>query len=136
MKKKILVVEDDPNIRAILAARLVAIGFSVLLATDGRSGLELARKELPDIILLDLMLPEIDGYKVCRMIKFDTTLEHIRVIICSARATDADKKLAEQSGADAYLVKPFDVKLFVETAQKLLGISPSNGTDWLEKSDS
>jgi DNA-binding response OmpR family regulator len=135
MKKKILVVEDDPNIRAILVARLVDIGFAVIIAKDGRTGLELARKELPDIILLDLMLPEMDGYKVCRMIKFDASLEHIHVIICSARATDADKKLAEQAGADAYLVKPFDIELFVKTIQKLLGISPSNRPDWLEKSD-
>ena len=121
--KKILVVEDEPNIRGIIVARLVDMGFTVLIAKDGREGLELARKELPDIVLLDIMLPEMDGFKVCRKIKFDVALENIKVIICSARGSDADKKLAEQAGADAYIVKPFDIKRFVEEVKSLTGIS-------------
>jgi DNA-binding response OmpR family regulator len=126
--KKILVVEDEPNIRGIIVARLVDMGFTVLIAKDGREGLDLVRKELPDIVLLDIMLPEMDGFKVCRMIKFDVALEHIKIIICSARGSDADKKLAEQAGADAYIIKPFDIKRFVEEVKNLTG-GPSPNPD-------
>lgn len=122
MKKRILLVDDEPDIQTIVGARLATLGFEVLIAKDGQEGLDLARKEFPDAILLDLMLPKIDGYKVCRMLKFDKTFENIPVIIFSAKGSDADKKLAEQVGADAYLVKPFDFKLFTQTIQKLTGV--------------
>jgi len=122
MKKRVLLVDDEPNIQTIVSARLVAMGFEVLIAKDGQEGLDLARKESPDVILLDLMLPKLDGYKVCRMLKFDKAYEHIPVIIFSAKGSDADKKLAEQAGADEYLVKPFDLKLFTQAMQKLTGI--------------
>ena len=121
MKRKVLVVDDEPNIQMIMSSRLAALGYEVLIAKDGQEGLNLARSESPDIILLDLMLPKLDGYKVCRMIKFDKAFEHIPVIIFSAKGSDADKKLAEQVGADAYMVKPFDMNLFTQTIQRLLG---------------
>ena len=121
MKKKILLIDDEPDIQTIISARLESLGFEVLIARDGQEGLDLARKELPDAILLDLMLPKLDGYKVCRMLKFDKAFENIPVIIFSAKGSDADKKLAEQVGADAYMVKPFDIKSFTQVLQKLLG---------------
>lgn len=126
MKKKILVVDDEPDIQTIVSSRLASMGFEVLCARDGQEGLDLARKESPDAILLDLMLPKLDGYKVCRMLKFDKAFENIPVIIFSAKGSDEDKKLAEQVGADAYLVKPFDMKTFTQTIQRLLGpqVSP------------
>ena len=114
--------DDEPNIQTIVSARLRVMGFEVLIAGDGQEGLDLARKEFPDAIVLDLMLPKLDGYKVCRMLKFDKAYENIPVIIFSARGSDADKKLAEQAGADAYMVKPFDLNLFTQTLQKLTGI--------------
>jgi two-component system, OmpR family, alkaline phosphatase synthesis response regulator PhoP len=119
MKKKILLVDDEPNTLVTVSARLVAMGFEVLTAQDGQDGLDIARKESPDVILLDLMLPRLDGYKVCRILKFDKTVANIPVIIFSAKGSDADKKLAEQAGADAYIVKPFDPQLFTQTIQKL-----------------
>ncbi len=122
MKKKILLVDDEPDIQVIISGRLTALGFEVLIAKDGQEGLDLARKESPDVILLDLMLPKLDGYKVCRMLKFDKAFENIPVVIFSAKGSDADKKLAEQVGADAYMVKPFDLKLFTETIRKLTGV--------------
>ena len=120
MKKKVLLVDDEPDIQEIIGARLAVLNFEVLIAKDGQEGLDLARKEFPDAILLDLMLPKLDGYKVCRMLKFDKAFEHIPIIIFSARGSDADKKLAEQVGADAYMVKPFDMKTFTQTIQRLL----------------
>lgn len=122
MKKKILLIDDEPDIQMIVTARLESIGFEVLIARDGQEGLDLARKEFPDAILLDLMLPKLDGYKVCRMLKFDKAFEKIPVIIFSARSSHPDQKLAEQAGADAYLTKPLDMKLFMETIQRLTGV--------------
>ncbi len=122
MKKKVLFVEDESQIREIILARLTAMDFEVVVAKDGLEGLRLVRTKRPDMVLLDLILPKLDGYKLCRMIKFDTTLEHIPVIICSALGSDEDKKLAEQAGADAYMIKPFDMDLFVSLVQKLTGV--------------
>jgi len=121
MKKKVLFVEDESQIREIILARLNAMDFEVVVAKDGLEGLRLVRTKRPEMVLLDLILPKLDGYKLCRMIKFDTTLEHIPVIICSALGSDEDKKLAEQAGADAYMIKPFDMDLFVSLVQKLTG---------------
>jgi DNA-binding response OmpR family regulator len=122
MKKKILLVDDEPDIQTIVGGRLTALGFEVMMAKDGQEGLDLARKEAPDLIVLDLMLPKLDGYKVCRMLKFDKTYENIPIIIFSAKGSDADKKLATQAGANAYMVKPFDLNLFTQTIQKLIGV--------------
>ncbi|MFH1799333.1 MAG: response regulator [Candidatus Omnitrophota bacterium] len=122
MKKRILLVDDEPNVQVIVNTRLTAMGFEVLIAQDGQEGLNLARKESPDAILLDLMLPKLDGYKVCRILKFDKAFENTPVIIFSAKGSEADKKLAEQAGADAYMVKPFNPQLFTETIQKLTGV--------------
>ena len=121
MKKKILLVDDEPEIQLIISTRLSAAGFEVIIAKDGQEGLNMARSESPDAILLDLMIPKIDGFKVCRMLKFDKAFENIPVIIFSARGSDADKKLAEQVGASAYIVKPFNLDLFTQTIQRLLG---------------
>lgn len=122
MKKKILLVDDETDIQIIVKARLEALGFEVLVAKDGQEGLDLARKELPDLVVLDLMLPKLDGHKVCRLLKFDKVFENIPVIIFSAKGGETDKKLAEQMGADAYITKPFDIKLFTQTIQRLTGV--------------
>lgn len=119
MAKKVLLVDDSELVRDMNKVHLEEAGYVVVIAKDGQEGLDLARKESPDAILLDLMLPKLDGYKVCRMLKFDKVFEHIPVIIFSAKGSEADKKLAEQSGADAYMVKPFDLELFTQTLEKL-----------------
>jgi len=119
VKQKILVVDDSSLVREMNKAQLEEAGYEVLLAQDGQEGLALAREASPDAILLDLMLPKLDGYKVCRILKFDKDFEHIPVIIFSAKESDSDKKLAEQSGADAYMVKPFNLELFTQTIQRL-----------------
>ncbi len=107
-KKRILIVEDEPAIRAILHKRLEANGYEVMDAEDGEEGLALARREKPDLILLDLMLPKRDGYSVCRLLKFDQRYRHIPVVMLTARAQEKDRKLGQQTGADAYVTKPFD----------------------------
>lgn len=117
--KKILLVDDSPLVLAMNKEQLEDAGYEVLTAKDGQEGLDLARKALPDVILLDLLLPKLDGYKVCRMLKFDKNFENIPVIIVSSKESEADRKLAEQSGANAYMVKPLDIPLFTQTLQKL-----------------
>lgn len=120
MKKKILLIDDEADIRQIVAARLVPLGCDVITANDGQEGLKLARSESPDLILLDLMLPKLDGYKVCRMLKFDKAYEHIPIIIFSAKGSDADRALAAEVGADSYLTKPLDLDAFTGTIRKFL----------------
>ena len=100
--------------------QLEANDFRVLTAKDGQEGLDKARKDKPDLIILDLMLPRIDGYKVCRMLKFDEKYKGIPIIIYTARAQAADEKLGYEVGADAYLTKPFDPKKLLAKINELL----------------
>ena len=118
---KILIVEDEKEMVAILKMRLEASGFTTALAYDGQDGLNKARTEKPDLILLDLMLPKIDGYKVCRMLKFDEKYKHIPIIMLTARAQDADKDMGKEVGADAYFVKPFEPHDLMAKIKELLG---------------
>ena len=121
MGKRILLVDDEEDIVTVVSARLTAMGYEVLTAADGQQALDVARREAPDLILLDLMLPKLDGYKVCRMLKFDKAYENIPIVIFSAKASEADKKLASDAGADGYISKPFEAGLFSETLKKHLG---------------
>src|SRR5678816_3655739 len=84
-RARVLVVDDEPDLVRILQFGLKAAGYEVESASDGQEGLKKAREMKPDIILLDLMLPKLDGYKVCRLLKFDERYEHIPIIILSAR---------------------------------------------------
>ena len=119
-KKKILVVDDETDLVEMITLRLEASDFTVIKAYDGQAGLDLARTEKPDLIILDLMLPKIDGYKVCRMLKFDEKYKNIPIIIFTARAQESDVKLGEEVGADAYITKPFDSKDLLDKISALL----------------
>jgi DNA-binding response OmpR family regulator len=119
-KKRILLIEDETDMVYALTLQLEAADYKVLSATDGQAGLDMARKEKPDLIILDLMLPRMDGYKICRMLKFDERYKQIPIIIFTARAQDQDKKLAQEVGADAYITKPFDSKVLLDKIGALL----------------
>lgn len=121
MPKKILLVDDEVDIATSVKLRLEANNYQVILATDGQQALDLARKEIPDLILLDLMLPKIDGYKVCRMLKFDDKYKNIPIFMLTARAQESDKKLGEEVGADDYILKPFELKSLMEKIKVKLG---------------
>ena len=107
-KKRVLVIEDEGHILNIIQLALEHAQFEVLVARDGSEGLKLAREEKPDLIMLDLMLPNINGYKVCRLIKFDRPYRDIPIIILSERSETQDRELARQVGADFFLPKPFE----------------------------
>jgi len=122
MAKKILLVEDEADILNSLTSRFKSCGFDVIAAGDGHDGLSKARQEAPDLIILDLMLPKMDGYKVCRMLKFDDKFKHIPVILFTARAGEADKLASREVLADAYLIKPLDFEVLLAKVRELLKI--------------
>ncbi len=105
MTPKVLVVEDDPDIRRLLRTYLSKDGYEVLEAGDGASGLEIARREQPHLVLLDLMLPVMDGLEVCREIRRQST---VPIIMVTARDDDFDKVVGLEVGADDYVTKPFN----------------------------
>lgn len=106
----ILVVEDEQDIRELLVYNLEREGYATLQAADGKEGLDLARARRPDLILLDLMLPRMDGLAVCRELERNTDTARIPVIMLTARGEDVDRILGFELGADDYVVKPFNVR--------------------------
>ena len=107
-KKKILVVEDEADLVKAIELRLTKEGFDVITALDGGDALKKARTENPDLLILDLMLPKIDGYKVCRLLKFDQKHKDVPVIMLTARVEERDRNLGMEMGADEYITKPFE----------------------------
>ena len=100
MLKKILIIEDEVELVEMLKVRLEANGYDIISAYDGQTGLDRAKKEKPDLILLDLMLPKIDGYQICGTLKKDKEYSRIPIIIFSARAQEHEIKLGKELGAD------------------------------------
>lgn len=119
-KKRILVADDEKDLVYAVTLQLEARGFEVLVATNGQEALDKARQENPDLIILDLMLPKIDGYKVCHMLKFDQRYKQIPIILFSARAQESDKKAGQEAGANAYITKPFEPNILLEKIKELL----------------
>lgn len=107
-RARVLVVDDEPDLIRILEFGLRAAGYQVEIAADGQEGLKKAREIRPDIILLDLMLPKLDGYKVCRLLKFDERYRQIPIIILSARTQEGDQALAKEMGANRFVTKPYE----------------------------
>jgi two-component system alkaline phosphatase synthesis response regulator PhoP len=118
--KKILVVDDEVDLLETLRFPLEMEGFKVLVCYNGEDGLNQARKEKPDLILLDLMLPKLDGYKVCRLLKFDERYKHIPILMLTAKTQEKDKLLGKETGADEYITKPFDIDELVKKVKAYL----------------
>jgi len=108
-QKKILVVDDEADLVETIRFPLEMEGFNVLVSYNGEDALNQARKENPDLILLDLMLPKLDGYKVCRLLKFDERYKHIPILMLTAKTQIKDKLLGKETGANEYITKPFDI---------------------------
>jgi two-component system alkaline phosphatase synthesis response regulator PhoP len=119
-RARVLVVDDEPDLIRILEFGLRAAGYQVEIAADGQEGLKKAREMRPDIILLDLMLPKLDGYKVCRMLKFDERYRHIPIVILSARTQEGDQTLAIEMGANRFVTKPYDFTEILGLIETLL----------------
>ncbi len=110
MKEKILIVDDEKDIVKMLDYNLKKEGYRILVAYDGEDALNLARREHPDIILLDLMLPGIDGLEVCKALKKEEKTSSLPIIMLTAKAQEADKVVGLELGADDYVTKPFSIK--------------------------
>lgn len=119
-KPVILLVDDEPDIVDLLQMRLVAAGFEVVTAADGKEALNSARTLNPDLIILDLMLPTMDGFVVSRLLKFDARHKHIPIIMLTAKAGEAMRMTGEQVGVDAYFNKPFDTVQLIAKVRELL----------------
>ena len=119
-RETILIVEDEQSLVDVLTYNLTREGYEVEVALDGRDGLQRARSLLPDLVVLDLMLPLIDGLEVCRRLRADTTTQHIRILILTARADEIDEIVGFRMGADDYVVKPFKLKPLIQRIKALL----------------
>jgi two-component system cell cycle response regulator DivK len=120
MKKKILVVEDVEFNRDLLV-QLLEEDYQILIATDGAAGVELSRMEVPDLILMDLSLPIVDGWEATRRIKAHSATRHIPIIALTAHAMKGDAERARDCGCDDYLSKPLDEDLLFQKVTRLLG---------------
>ncbi|HSQ60245.1 MAG TPA: response regulator [Acidobacteriota bacterium] len=120
-KGRILVVDDEIYIVHILDFSLGMEGYEVLTALDGEQALERVRSEKPDLVVLDIMMPKLDGYEVCRAIKSDPATRNTPVILLSAKGRNVDQKMGFDVGADDYITKPFSPRKLVERINSLLG---------------
>ena len=104
-----MIVDDEVDLVETVRFPLEMEGFNVLVSYNGEDALNQARKEEPDLIILDLMLPKLDGYKVCRLLKFDERYKHIPILMLTAKTQEKDKILGRETGADEYITKPFEM---------------------------
>ena len=118
--KKILIVDDEPNIVMSLEYLLRRKSFDVFIARNGTEALESLGKSKPDLVLLDIMMPDVDGYEICEYIKTTPDLKHIKVIFLSAKSKKSDIEKGLELGADLYMVKPFSNKELVQNINELL----------------
>lgn len=121
MSKRILIVEDNPDNRILITDILSSLDYEVLVATDGESGVALAQSERPDLILMDLSLPKMDGWTAATEIKRDASLAHIPVIALTAHAMVGDRERALKAGCDDYVSKPIDLRELASKLASFLG---------------
>jgi len=124
MTKKILVIEDDPNMIKLIKYNLEKHGYSVISAEGGTEGLQLARQENPDLLILDVLLPGMDGFKICRLLRYDMKFKKLPIIILTGQTTDRHKEMGREVGGNVYLTKPFEPEILLEKVKELLGECP------------
>ena len=120
MSKKVLICDDEPFILESVKHVVKREGFDTITAEDGLKGLELAKREIPDLMILDVMMPEKTGYEVCKIIKDDSITRGIFVIILTARGQELDEKLGLEAGADEYMTKPFSPRKLRQRLHEIL----------------
>ena len=119
--KKLLIVDDEEGVRALVRMTLDNDGYEIFEARQGREGIEVAREQRPELVLLDVMLPDMSGLEVCRMIKSDPDLSAVTVVMLTARAQTGDLADAESAGADGYFTKPFSPIALTRRVEAVLG---------------
>ncbi|MCL9770211.1 response regulator [Flavobacterium sp. HXWNR69] len=119
--KKILIVDDEPNIVMTLEYTFKKSNYEVFIARDGQEALDILKTNYPDIIILDIMMPMVDGFATLEQIRKDDNLQHTKVMFLSAKNKESDIEKGLALGADAYMTKPFSIKKVVEKVEELLG---------------
>ena len=120
--KKILIIDDDPTTIKLTETRLKANGYDVLACCEAADGLEKAMKLKPDLIILDVMMPIVDGYNFCRLLKSQHEHKAIPVILLTSRGSEEDRKIGREVGANAYITKPFNMDDLLNTIRELVGV--------------
>jgi twitching motility two-component system response regulator PilG len=118
--KKILLVEDQESLLKLESILLTSRGFEVRGVSDGQAALAAIEEDIPDLMLLDIMLPDLDGFEICRMLKEKERTRKIPIIMVTARKSRMDVQRSKEAGADAYITKPFKSAMLIETIQKIL----------------
>jgi DNA-binding response OmpR family regulator len=121
--KRILIVDDEPNILRSLEFLMTRSGFSVELAQNGREGLAALERDPPDLLLLDVMMPELDGYGVCQRVRQDPRWNATKIVMLTARGREEERAKGLALGADDYVTKPFSTRVLVEHVKTLLGVA-------------
>lgn len=122
-------VDDEPDAVELVAFNLRQAGYSVTTAADGAEALQKARSQLPDLIVLDVMLPELDGFEICKVLRHDPTTMRVPIILLTAKAAEVDRVLGLELGADDYLTKPFSPRELILRVKKILGRGQSAPTE-------
>ena len=117
-KKKILIVDDDTSITLSISFVLEKEGYTVIIAVDGEEAIKKAKEELPHLIVLDIMLPKINGFEVCKRLKANAQTREIRIVMLTAKGDEKDKRLAEELGVNAYITKPFNIDTLLSEIRK------------------
>jgi twitching motility two-component system response regulator PilG len=120
-KNRILIVEDEESLLKLESILLTSKGYRVTGVMDGMSALKEARRIRPDLVILDIMLPQMDGFEVCRQLKGDPITAHIPVVMLTAKKNSQDMMSGQRAGCDAYITKPFKSSKILETIQHFLG---------------
>jgi DNA-binding response OmpR family regulator len=125
MAPKILIVDDEPHVRLLLGRILEELedeGVELLTANNGAEALETIKAEKPELVFLDVMMPEMDGFDVCRAVKHELGLEDVYIVMLTAKGQEVDKQKGQEVGADTYVTKPFDPDEMLEKAEEILGL--------------
>ena len=126
---RILVVDDEPDVLLLCRMNLEHAGHQVIEAPDGERGLQMAREHRPDAMILDLMLPNVDGYEVLRSLNEDPASVDLAVVVLTAKARQEDRVRCLQGGADEFVTKPFSPGSLVDTVEQLLAMEPESRAD-------
>ena len=124
-RPRVLIVDDEPNIVLSLQFLLSREGYDIDIARDGESALEIAARRPPDLVVLDLMLPGLDGYEVCRRLRASPATAGTKIVVVTARAREAERVRGLEEGADAYVTKPFSTRELIATVGRFLGRPPA-----------
>ncbi len=120
MSKRILLIDDDLTVLKLISGRFQSLGYTILSTTQADMGLEMALKQQPDLIILDVMMPIVNGYNICRLLKSNEQVKHIPIVLLTGRTEEDDVKFGYEAGADAYFSKPVQMDHLINKVESLL----------------